>query len=121
MNGDPQTISGGNVEDEEGNLLPPEQQGEPLRGMPAPNLSNLTPQAINEMIQGPSEGDHEAELAALAPQPSIPVRLEWYGRNLGEHGRAANYGPNGNELQDDHVAISPNNARELGLQLGDWV
>ncbi|PWT94143.1 MAG: hypothetical protein C5B54_00475 [Acidobacteria bacterium] len=73
----------------------------------------------------PEEQPDTEEAPDLAPpsppSSSVPVRLEWFGRKLGEYDHAANFGPDGTELQDHHVAISPNNAHELGLKLGDWV
>jgi hypothetical protein len=113
----------------------------PLQGIPSPSEINrelqfgadteagLAPRAPQPQPQPQpyqaAEDEEEVPVeeltAQMAPQPSVPVRLMWYGRNFGEHNHAANFGPDGTELQDHHVAISPNVANELGLNLHDWV
>src|SRR4029077_1845039 len=55
--------------------------------------------------------------AATPATPGAKVRIMAYGPIVGEHHRAANFGPAGNPLQPYDVAASPN----LGFKLGEWI
>ena len=79
----------------------------PLQGIQPENLTGL-----------PSQPQQDV---GLGEEGSANVRLQYYGRNFGENNRDANYGPDGSYLQDHHVAVSPDTAKQLGLNLGDWV
>lgn len=82
-------------------------------------MQGIQPDATGE------EDDQQQQLPpaeeALAPQPSMPVRLMYYGAKFNEFNRDANFGPDKQPLHEHQVAISPNVAENLGLKLHDWV
>jgi hypothetical protein len=93
-----------------------------LRGLPPTAEAQPEEEEAPPTAPGTVSVQDAPEHMPLPPETMV-VRGMYYGKNFKEFNHDANYGPEGQELQDDDVALSPNVADRLGLTRGDkvWV